>query len=399
VFVSCYLDRLLSIDEVREGSCGVWLGKPSVDGPASAGAGAPSHARRRRLSVRPPRLVPRPPLPSQNAYNFNAKFYFYLSWIDKDAPIKQAEATKEALAENGECARLCNGQRSFGTTNKCCKGVWTPTLILRNVMGARREGGGAGRAGADDTARGAPRASAPRAAPRAPTATTTLPITPPELPQGRTQPYTISVGADGKVAWRVEVQGTWYTFLNVSLEEWWVDGAASRGGEPGSARVGPPRFPHAPPTPQLHAFPLDRQRLTVLLAYTNFDTTAAYVELIPSASGKGIFTHASVDDDHDSISGWDVTDVFIEVREMGWLGGRARLRAGDGGCCIRLGLASPAEAHADSSHPHRRARRAPSSPSSSRTTLWSIPRRTTRCQSTRRSTRLSRSTPSGWPSR
>ena len=138
MFVSCYLDRLLSIDEVSEGSSGGWLGNPSVGGPASAGAGAPSHARRRRLGARPPRLVPRPPLPSQNAYNFNAKFYFYLSWIDKDAPIKQAEATKEAIAENGECARLCNGQRSFGTTNKCCKGVWTPTLILRNVMGEQR---------------------------------------------------------------------------------------------------------------------------------------------------------------------------------------------------------------------------------------------------------------------
>ena len=122
-----------------------------------------------------------------------------------------------------------------------------------------------------------------------------------------------------------------------------------------------------PPTPQLHAFPLDRQRLNVLLAYTNFNTTEAYVELIPSASGKGIFTLASFDDDHDSISGWDVTDVFIEVREMGWSGGRAGLRAGDGECCIRLGLASPAEAHADSFLPPtltRRALHAPSSPSS-----------------------------------
>lgn len=87
MYVSCYLDRLLSIDE--------------------------------------------------NAYNFNAKFYFYLSWIDKDAPAKQAEATKDAIAKGGECARLCNGQRGFGTTNKCCTAVWTPKLILRNVKGAR----------------------------------------------------------------------------------------------------------------------------------------------------------------------------------------------------------------------------------------------------------------------
>ena len=98
---------------------------------------------------------------------------------------------------------------------------------------------------------------------------------PPALPSGRTQTYLITVGADGKVLWQLEVQGIWYTFLN------------------------------------LHAFPLDRQRLTVLLAYNNFNTTAAYVELIPSASGKGIFdTQSTQLDELDSISGWDVSDVF-----------------------------------------------------------------------------------------
>jgi hypothetical protein len=206
--------------------------------------------------------VTRPTTRPQNAYTFHAKFYFYLSWTDPEAPIKQAEATKKVVETEEDCPRLCNGQRAFSaTTNKCCAGVWTPNLILRNVMGARR--GGRPRGGG---------ARRPAAHP--------LPAPSPELPEGRTQPYTLSVGADGKVAWRLEVQGVWYTFLN------------------------------------LHAFPLDRQRLNVMLSHTNFNASVAYVAFVASASGRGIFTQASADDAMDSISGWDVSDVFVQVRPL-----------------------------------------------------------------------------------
>ena len=55
----------------------------------------------------------------------------------------------------------------------------------------------------------------------------------------------------------------------------------------------------------------------MLLAYTNFNATAALATFVPSASGRGIFTQATGGDDLDSISGWDVSDVFVQVRAGG----------------------------------------------------------------------------------
>ena len=92
-------------------------------------------------------------------------------------------------------------------------------------------------------------------------------------PQDRVQPYNIDVKPDGTVNWRVEVTGMWYTFL------------------------------------QLRAFPFDRQRLTVSLAYTNFNPRKSVVDLIPSASGTDIFTLG----EGDTLSGWDVVDVWVEA--------------------------------------------------------------------------------------
>lgn len=92
-------------------------------------------------------------------------------------------------------------------------------------------------------------------------------------PQDRVQPYVIDVKPDGTVTWRVEVTGLWYTFL------------------------------------QLRAFPFDRQRLTVSLAYTNFNPKKSVVDLVPSASGTNIFTLG----DGDTLSGWDVVDVWVEA--------------------------------------------------------------------------------------
>ena len=92
-------------------------------------------------------------------------------------------------------------------------------------------------------------------------------------PQDRVQPYNIDVKADGTVNWRVEVTGVWYTFL------------------------------------QLRAFPFDKQRLTVSLAYTNFNPKKSVVNLVPSASGTDIFTLG----DGDTLTGWDVVDVWVEA--------------------------------------------------------------------------------------
>ena len=59
----------------------------------------------------------------------------------------------------------------------------------------------------------------------------------------------------------------------------------------------------------LRAFPFDRQRLTVNLALTNFNPAKSFVELVPSTSGTDIFTLG----DGDTLSGWDVTDVWVEA--------------------------------------------------------------------------------------
>ena len=89
----------------------------------------------------------------------------------------------------------------------------------------------------------------------------------------KVQPYIIDVKPDGRVTWRTEVSGMWYTYL------------------------------------ALRAFPFDRQRLTVNLALTNFNPTKTFVELVPSTSGTDIFTLG----DGDTLSGWDVTDVWVEA--------------------------------------------------------------------------------------
>ena len=85
--------------------------------------------------------------------------------------------------------------------------------------------------------------------------------------------WNIDVKPDGRVTWRTEVSGTWYTYL------------------------------------ALRAFPFDRQRLTVNLALTNFNPAKSFVELVPSTFGTDIFTLG----DGDTLSGWDVTDVWVEA--------------------------------------------------------------------------------------
>lgn len=164
----------------------------------------------------------------QDDYFFKAKFYFYFTWRAEGAYEAVLNATADALAANNTCSRLCNGQRSFDDGQKCCAGLWLPSLLSRNVM---------------------------------------------MYPQDRVQPFILDVTPDDAVTWRVEVTGVWYTFF------------------------------------QLRAFPFDRQRLQVNLAYTNFNPRKSVVDLVPSASGTDIFTLG----DGDTLSGWDVADVWVEA--------------------------------------------------------------------------------------
>lgn len=86
VFVSAYLDRLISVDE--------------------------------------------------EAYTFHAKFYFIMSWLDARAPAALKAGTDEMIANNGTCVKPCSGQRILEgdpTAGTCCTNVWAPAAVFRNV--------------------------------------------------------------------------------------------------------------------------------------------------------------------------------------------------------------------------------------------------------------------------
>jgi len=99
-----------------------------------------------------------------------------------------------------------------------------------------------------------------------------------QFPQGRTQPYVFFVSPDGRVSYRVEVNGEFVSPL------------------------------------QLRAYPLDVQDLAVVIVYTNFNPTVSNVSFVPSASGSKIFTFGSGDD----LSGYLVEDVFVRTRAGLW---------------------------------------------------------------------------------
>lgn len=83
---------------------------------------------------------------------------------------------------------LCVGQRAPSEDSKCCDSMWLPSLVARTVD---------------------------------------------ELPQGRLQPYYITVDDAGVATWRVEFRGNFYTNLDVE------------------------------------AFPFDKQNLQILFQYVN----------------------------------------------------------------------------------------------------------------------------------
>lgn len=123
VFVSAYLDRLISVDE--------------------------------------------------EAYTFHAKTYLIFSWVDPRAPEALKNGTDEMIEKGGECAKPCSGQRMLEgdpTAGTCCTKVWAPAALFRNVY---------------------------------------------EFPQGRTQPYVFYVSPDGRVSYRVEVNGEYYSPLQL----------------------------------------------------------------------------------------------------------------------------------------------------------------------------------------
>lgn len=99
-----------------------------------------------------------------------------------------------------------------------------------------------------------------------------------QFPQGRTQPYVFYVSPDGRVSYRVEMNGEFVSPL------------------------------------QLKAFPLDYQDLRIVLVYTNFNPTTSNVSFVPSASGSKIFTFGSGDD----LSGYRVEDVFVKTKAGLW---------------------------------------------------------------------------------
>ena len=206
-------------------------------------------------------------------YTFRAKMYMIFSWLDPRAPALLKEGTDEMIENNGECAKPCSGQRMLEgdpTAGTCCTKVWAPAALFRNVL---------------------------------------------EFPESRTQPYVFYVSPDGRVSYRVEINGEYYSPL------------------------------------QLRAYPLDTQDLRVVIVYTNFNpnmsngawrrvamagsersfrrtpftsppsplppphpTHPSPVSFVPSASGSKLFTFGEGDD----LSGYQVTDVFVQTRNGLW---------------------------------------------------------------------------------
>ena len=107
----------------------------------------------------------------EQKYVFDVSMYVFLSWIDPRAPGEVAKATNETTAEGGrDCARLCVGQRAPSEVSQCCDSMWLPSFVIRNAD---------------------------------------------EMPQGRLQPYYITVDSAGVVTWRVQFRSDFYTSLNV----------------------------------------------------------------------------------------------------------------------------------------------------------------------------------------
>jgi len=94
------------------------------------------------------------------------------------------------------------------------------------------------------------------------------------MPQGRLQPYYITVDAEtGVCTWRVQFRSNFYTSLNVQ------------------------------------AFPFDTQRLEVLLQNVNLDPGRSRVKVTPSARGIHLFSLGWGDD----LSGFKTTNMHVEV--------------------------------------------------------------------------------------
>lgn len=94
------------------------------------------------------------------------------------------------------------------------------------------------------------------------------------MPQGRLQPYYITVDAEtGVCTWRVEFRSNFYTSLNVQ------------------------------------AFPFDTQHLEVLLQYVNLNPGQSRVKVTPSARGIHLFSLGWGDD----LSGFKTTGMYVEV--------------------------------------------------------------------------------------
>lgn len=99
---------------------------------------------------------------------------------------------------------LCIGQRSPSDESQCCDSLWLPSFVIRNAD---------------------------------------------EMPQGRVQPYYITVNAAGVVTWRVQFRSNFYTSLDVQ------------------------------------AFPFDSQRLEVLLQLLNLNPERGRVKVRRGVSG------------------------------------------------------------------------------------------------------------------
>lgn len=124
------------------------------------------------FSFRRKPLKPKNQQLDEQKYVFDVSIYVFLSWIDPRAPGNVAKATNETTVEGGrDCARLCIGQRAPSEESQCCDSLWLPSFVIRNAD---------------------------------------------EMPQGRLQPYYITVDeATGVVTWRVQFRSNFYTSLDV----------------------------------------------------------------------------------------------------------------------------------------------------------------------------------------
>eukprot|EP00884_Botryococcus_braunii_P017545 jgi/Botrbrau1/4474/Bobra.0220s0008.1 len=192
----------------------------------------------------------------QQNYGFHASMFLFLSWRDPNAFEKVKSATAAYQAGNDSCSRHCNGQLASGPLVQCCDTLWLPTFVVRNVD---------------------------------------------EFPQGRVQPYYITVSADGIVTWRVQFNCRFYVPMSmeafpfdkqelmVKLQMFQLEGAAPHYHCALCCRLAPPAGP-APAKQLSSKFVMD---------------TFASLKLF--TMGRG-----------DDLSGWKVDNLTVTVNEQGF---------------------------------------------------------------------------------